>query len=199
MMGALTCDRPVNVVTVSVVVSSLVNGLFAPFLSLPTSRSRNSRRRLSGATAICPFSSDFSPARSCRHTRSLFRIMTEPSYFPLSDLKSPQSAGSSSLKSPFTYDPDLPHADEAAGLEEPPQESRSSMYLAPLRPQLFRRSPGRPSLWRVVRSPLKMALLPLAALGYLAFCYSVHGKVVPVNTHGLYSVTPQHLCMYICI
>ncbi|KAF8834837.1 hypothetical protein BDN67DRAFT_975740 [Paxillus ammoniavirescens] len=119
--------------------------------------------------------------------------MTEPSYFPLSDLKSPQSVGSSSLKSPFTYDPDPPHLDDDAGFEEPPQQSHSSMYLAPLRPQLFRPRPGRPSLWRIVRSPLKMALLPLAALGYLAFCYSVHGKVVPVNTHGPYSVTPQHL------
>ena len=38
-----------------------------------------------------------------------------------------------------------------------------------------------------------MALLPLAAIGYLAFCYTVHGKVVPVETYGLYTVTPQHL------
>ncbi|KAF8120696.1 hypothetical protein EV363DRAFT_1472187 [Boletus edulis] len=35
--------------------------------------------------------------------------------------------------------------------------------------------------------------LPLAAVGYLAFCHTVHGKVIPVNTYGLYAVTPQHL------
>ncbi|KAF9230696.1 hypothetical protein BU15DRAFT_83312 [Melanogaster broomeanus] len=70
------------------------------------------------------------------------------------------------------------------------------MYLAPLRPQLYQRGPTanpRQSLWRMTRTPLQLALLPLAAIGYLAFCYTVHGKVVPVNTYGIYSVTPQHL------
>ncbi|KAF9233536.1 hypothetical protein BU15DRAFT_66531 [Melanogaster broomeanus] len=81
------------------------------------------------------------------------------------------------------------------GSEEPP-ESGSSMYLPPLRPQLYQQGPtpnARQSLWRVTRTPLRMALLPLAAIGYLAFCYAVHGKVVPVNTYGVYSVTTQHL------
>ncbi|KAF9233532.1 hypothetical protein BU15DRAFT_80027 [Melanogaster broomeanus] len=38
-----------------------------------------------------------------------------------------------------------------------------------------------------------MALFPLAAIVYLAFCYTVHRKVVPVNTYGIYSVPTQHL------
>ncbi|KAF9236448.1 hypothetical protein BU15DRAFT_77029 [Melanogaster broomeanus] len=123
--------------------------------------------------------------------------MPEPSYSPLNVLEStdPKSPGPSSSKQPFIGDSYLPFLADNAGSEEPP-ESGSSMYLVPLRPQLYQRGPTanpRQHLWRVIRPPLQMALLPLAAIGYLAFCYTVHGKVVPVNTFGIYSVAPQHL------
>ncbi|KAF8436820.1 hypothetical protein L210DRAFT_3505600 [Boletus edulis BED1] len=67
---------------------------------------------------------------------------------------------------------------------------------APLRAQPFQKRPlaaRRLPVWDTVRPPLEMALFPLAAIGYLAFCYTVHGKVIPVNTYGLYAVTPEHL------
>ncbi|KAF9236441.1 hypothetical protein BU15DRAFT_77022 [Melanogaster broomeanus] len=123
--------------------------------------------------------------------------MPEPSYFPLNVLESPapKSTGSLSSKWPSIGDSYPPFLADTTGSEEPPDWG-SSMYLAPLRPQLYQRGPTanpRQSLWRMTRTPLQLALLPLAAIGYLAFCYTVHGKVVPVNTYGIYSVTPQHL------
>ncbi|KIJ59438.1 hypothetical protein HYDPIDRAFT_118539 [Hydnomerulius pinastri MD-312] len=54
-------------------------------------------------------------------------------------------------------------------------------------------SSTRPSTWNIAGSLLKTLLLPLTAIGYLAFCYTVHGRVVPVNTYGLYAVTQAHL------
>ncbi|KAF9236444.1 hypothetical protein BU15DRAFT_77025 [Melanogaster broomeanus] len=123
--------------------------------------------------------------------------MPQPSYFPLDVLESPaaRSPGSFSSKQPSVYDSYPPLLADTTG-SEGPLESGSSMYLPPLRPQLYQRGPtptACQSLWRVTRTPFRMALLPLAAIGYLAFCYTVHGKVVPVNTYGIYSVTTEHL------
>jgi len=121
--------------------------------------------------------------------------MAEPSYFPLSPLEYPLegTTASPSPEQSFRDDSDSPHPADTA-VADPPG-SHSSVFLAPLRPQLFQKCPptGRSPLWRVVRAPLKISLFPLVAIGYLAFCYTVHDKVVPVNTYGLYAVTPQHL------
>ncbi|KAF9233530.1 hypothetical protein BU15DRAFT_80023 [Melanogaster broomeanus] len=119
------------------------------------------------------------------------------SYFPLNVLEStsPMSPGSSSSKHPWNHDSYQPFLDDTPGSAEPPK-SASSLYLPPLRPQLFQRGPTakpRQHLWRKTRTPLRMVLLPLAAIGYLAFCYTVHRKVVPVNTYGIYSLVPEHL------
>ncbi|KAF9236450.1 hypothetical protein BU15DRAFT_77031 [Melanogaster broomeanus] len=123
--------------------------------------------------------------------------MPEPSYFLLNVLESPapKGPGSSSPKQPFICDPYATLLADTAASEDPPV-SGSSVYLVPLRPQLYQRGPtvnSRQYLWRVIRTPLRMALFPLAAIGYLAFCYTVHHKAVLVNTYGIYSVTPQHL------
>lgn len=121
--------------------------------------------------------------------------MAEPSYHPLSPLKYPlDGTVSPSPEQPFKEDSDLPHPADTVGATDPPG-SRSSMYLAPLRSHPFRKGPlaSRRPLWRALKTPLKMALLPLFAIAYLAFCYTVHGKAVPVKTYGLYAVTPQHL------
>ncbi|KAF9233534.1 hypothetical protein BU15DRAFT_66529 [Melanogaster broomeanus] len=125
--------------------------------------------------------------------------MPEPSYFPLNVLESPatKTPGSSASKQPSIYDSLPPLLVDTTGSEEPP-DSGSSMYLVPLRPQLYQRGPtakDRQSLWRVIRTPLQMALLPLAAIGYLAFCYTVHRKVVPVITYGNFAVTSQYLAI----
>ncbi|KAG6375190.1 hypothetical protein JVT61DRAFT_3399 [Boletus reticuloceps] len=96
--------------------------------------------------------------------------------------------------SPSKADSDPPHPADTVGAADSPG-SRSNMFFAPLRAQPFQKRPsvGRPPLWRTTKPPLQMALFPLAAICYLAFCYTVHGKVVPVKTYGLYAVTPQHL------
>ena len=119
--------------------------------------------------------------------------MAEPSYYPLSPLKSPLEGAASPSLEPLKNDSDLPDLSDAVAAEDPPV-SLSSKFRSPLRPRLFRKGSSviRPPLWRTVKTPLEMALLPLAAIGYLAFCYTVHGKAVPVNTYGLYAVTPQH-------
>ncbi|KAF9236446.1 hypothetical protein BU15DRAFT_77027 [Melanogaster broomeanus] len=126
--------------------------------------------------------------------------MPEPSYFPLDVLESPapKSPASSSPKQPLICDPYPTLLVDTSTASEDPPESGSSMYLAPLRPQLYQRGPSakdRQSIWRVIRTPLQMALFPLAAIGYLAFCYTVHRKVVPVITYGIFSVTPQYLAI----
>ncbi|KAF8554664.1 hypothetical protein OG21DRAFT_1037201 [Imleria badia] len=121
--------------------------------------------------------------------------MAQPSYYPLRPLNYPlQGTTSPSPEQSFKEDSDAPHPADKVGAADPPG-SRSSMFLAPLRPRPFPKGPsaGWPHLWRTVKTPLKMALLPLAAIAYLAFCYTVHGKAVPVNLYGLYAVTPQHL------
>lgn len=117
--------------------------------------------------------------------------MVEPSYYPLSL----EGTTSPSPEQPFEEDPDSHHLADIVEAKGSPTGSRFIPFLSPLRPPLFRKgqSAGRPPLWRSIRTPLKMALLPLVAIGYLAFCYTVHGKVIPVNTYGLYAVTPQHL------
>ncbi|KAH0839482.1 hypothetical protein J3R83DRAFT_294 [Lanmaoa asiatica] len=119
--------------------------------------------------------------------------MAKPSYYPLSPLKPPLGgAASPSPEQSLKDDSDLPHLADTVGVDDP-SGSRSSMFLAPS--QLFRKGSSAHCLplWHGIKTPLEMALLPLAAIGYLAFCYTVHGKVVPVNTYGLYAVTPQHL------
>ncbi|KAN0097968.1 hypothetical protein V8E55_002414 [Tylopilus felleus] len=122
--------------------------------------------------------------------------MAEPSYYPLSPVRKYPLEGttSPSLDHPLREDAYPVHSDDKPQASDPPG-SRSSVFLAPLRCQQSRRGPsvGPPHLWRTIETPLKMALLPLAAIGYLAFCYTVHGKPVPVNTYGFYAVTTQHL------
>lgn len=122
-------------------------------------------------------------------------MMAEPSYYPLSPLKSPFQGATLYSPEQSSKDDlaDLPHLVGSGGVKDPPG-SCSSTSLSPLRPQLFRKgtSAGRPYSWRTIQTPLEMALLPLVAIGYLAFCYTVHGKAIPVNTYGLYAVTPQH-------
>ncbi|KAG6375189.1 hypothetical protein JVT61DRAFT_3398 [Boletus reticuloceps] len=95
----------------------------------------------------------------------------------------------------FEEDLDPPHLADTVGAAGP---FGSRTGHAPLRAQPFQKRPlaaRRLPVWDTVRPPLEMALFPLAAIGYLAFCYTVHGKVIPVNTYGLYAVTPQHLGM----
>lgn len=108
--------------------------------------------------------------------------MAEPSYYPLSPIKSALD-GAASTTGPFKDDSDAVAADD-------PPVSLSSKFRAPLRPRIS--SPIRPPSWRMIKTPLELALLPLMAIAYLAFCYTVHGKAVPVNTYGLYAVTPEH-------
>lgn len=112
--------------------------------------------------------------------------MAEPSYIPLSPLK-PSSEGA--ISPPLKHFKDDPDLSNTMATGDP--VSFSSRLRAP---RLFQKGtlPSRPPLWHVIKTPLEMALLPLVAIGYLAFCYTVHGKAVPVNTYGLYAVTPQH-------
>ncbi|KAG2130897.1 hypothetical protein DEU56DRAFT_814984 [Suillus clintonianus] len=39
----------------------------------------------------------------------------------------------------------------------------------------------------------KSLLFPMVAIGYLAFCYTVHNHSVPLNTYGLIDITPGNL------
>ncbi|KAG9316978.1 hypothetical protein JVU11DRAFT_1158 [Chiua virens] len=120
--------------------------------------------------------------------------MTEPSYYPLSPLKSRLEDASS----PYTgqpseegADPLRPRCDSVGNLPG----SHSSMFHVPLRPQRSQKRllTHRLPPWRTMQTAVGMALLPLFAIGYLAFCYTVHDRPVPVNTYGLYSVEPEHL------
>ncbi|KAF8436819.1 hypothetical protein L210DRAFT_3547694 [Boletus edulis BED1] len=112
--------------------------------------------------------------------------MAKPPYYSLSPMKDPLEG-----TSPSKADSDPPHPADTVGVTDSPG-SRSNMFFAP-RAQPFRKRPSVGRLWRTTRPPLQMALFPLAAICYLAFCYTVHGKVVPVKTYGLYAMTPQHL------
>ena len=116
--------------------------------------------------------------------------MAEPYYYPVSL----EGTTSPSPERPFEEDSDPHHLSDIVEAKVP-LGPRFATSLTRWRPQLFRKGPsaGRQPLWRSIKTPLKMALLPLAAIGYLAFCYTVHGKVIPVNTYGLYAVTPDHL------
>lgn len=119
--------------------------------------------------------------------------MTESSYYPLSPLKSPLENTSSPSMEPLKRDSDLTDPPNAVVAKDPPV-SLYSKFRTPLHPRLFRKSTSVicPPLWRVVKTPVQMALSPFAAISYLVFCYTVHGRTVPVNTYGLYDVTPQH-------
>jgi hypothetical protein len=51
----------------------------------------------------------------------------------------------------------------------------------------------RPSRLAAALDLLKALLLPFLAISYLSFCYVVHYRVVPVNTHGIINVSPQNI------
>ncbi|KAH7884959.1 hypothetical protein F5I97DRAFT_1305040 [Phlebopus sp. FC_14] len=118
-------------------------------------------------------------------------------YAPLEsyELKSPQSGLTSASFEQVVY-ADASETFKGDDLYTP--GTRSSQFLSPLRPQLFKRSqkmqhPRRRISWVSVKPVLKALTLPLIALGYLAFCYSVHERIIPVNTYGIYSVIPARL------
>ena len=53
--------------------------------------------------------------------------------------------------------------------------------------------PRRQSRSLSALSLLKALLLPILAIAYLTFCYVVHYRIVPVNTHGIMDVSPQNI------
>jgi hypothetical protein len=56
-----------------------------------------------------------------------------------------------------------------------------------------RHKPRRPSRSSSALGLLKALLLPMLAIAYLTFCYVVHYRIVPVNTHGIIDVSPQNI------
>lgn len=55
--------------------------------------------------------------------------------------------------------------------------------------------PNRPSGWSSIKLAielLKILALPMVAIAYLAFCYTVHYRVVPVTTSSSVD-DPRHL------
>lgn len=47
-------------------------------------------------------------------------------------------------------------------------------------------------IWRRVRAIFKALILLFLSTGYLAFCYTVNRRVVPLRSLGPYSITPNH-------
>ncbi|KAH7902776.1 hypothetical protein BJ138DRAFT_1121112 [Hygrophoropsis aurantiaca] len=112
-----------------------------------------------------------------------------PSYIPLAEYKahSPGPPGTSpSLQELPIYD----DQENPADLEADLKPNRFS------RPLSYRQDPDHPDtlimlggVWQVI----KTLVLPLVAIGYLSFCYTVHQRVVPLKSYGLFNVTQEHL------
>ncbi|KAG0695813.1 hypothetical protein DFH29DRAFT_252901 [Suillus ampliporus] len=47
-------------------------------------------------------------------------------------------------------------------------------------------------IWRRVKAIFKALILLFLSTGYLAFCYSVNRRAVPLKSLGTYSITPNH-------
>ncbi|KAG2130896.1 hypothetical protein DEU56DRAFT_757737 [Suillus clintonianus] len=120
--------------------------------------------------------------------------MAESSYIPMNDLKnrlrSPR-ASHSMKNAPLASELSLEYDDSPDG-----RVAESLTPLRPLRPHIYHQhhSPNaRKSFWLSFYNACKSLLFPMVAIGYLAFCYTVHNHSVPLNTHGLIDTTPANL------
>ncbi|KAG2125401.1 hypothetical protein DEU56DRAFT_573741 [Suillus clintonianus] len=118
--------------------------------------------------------------------------MTEYSYIPMDDLKNGlQSARTSHPMKTALLDSEFsPEYDDSG------PDGRVAESLDHLRPQIYHQhhSPSvTKAVWQNFYHACKILLFPMTAIGYLAFCYTVHNHRVPLNTYGFIDTTPVNL------
>ncbi|KIM79523.1 hypothetical protein PILCRDRAFT_10350 [Piloderma croceum F 1598] len=116
--------------------------------------------------------------------------MSYPSYMPV-EKREPHSVPSDLTAAPESQtsmsDAGIPYA-ENSGIVDNPGSKYDAEYS-----EMPRRIPRGSSRLSSSLDLLKALILPTLAIAYLAFCYIVHYRVIPINMHGIINVSPQNI------
>lgn len=94
----------------------------------------------------------------------------------------------------FTF----PHRDNIMSTSTAPEVKFSPHELHDFEPSLVRLQhppllTGNQSIWRRINTILKALILLFLSIGYLAFCYTVKYRTVPLRHLGPFSITRNNL------